>query len=684
MSTIKFLRTSNSSKTKGDPPKDDTKPQQVTELLNANVDVNESQKVNLLQLSAVSEPVVIRQEPMTTGPATILDLEKAAANPESALKDKAGSPLKTTQKENVKDQKGSLIDWFLHGNVSGGKKAIDNKKNTVKDSASSTSTPSEVEVKETLKPSGVQSKLNDLLKPLKINLSRANANIEFIEFNVGELSYPNLDKSIKETNVTYPVDPPFQYVNIRFDGEELVYNALEPPLSDDEKKFMTIIERSLEKLISSKIVAIRPEEREDFLRMRFSDIVRMYGLPLSEAHQDRMFYYLQKRYLGYDKIDIIMKDHYIEDISCNGPNNYMYIYHRVYGSIRTNVSFEEVELNKFVMRMAQISGRHISILQPIKDITMPDGSRANLTLGSEVTKKGATFTIRKFREKPMSPVELIDYKSIDSRVLAYLWLLLDYKKSILVSGGTASGKTTLLNVIASFIRPELKIVSLEDTAELNLVHNNWIQSVTRSGFGAEGGGSSTPSGLSAPGKAPGDIGLYDLLVAALRQRPEYIIIGEVRGAEAFTMFQAIAVGHACLGTIHAGTMRELLSRIESNPMNVPRTLFSSLDAVCFSALIRRGDRNVRRVMSIVEVLELDPNGDLVTNPVFRWDAVTDRFIFTGKSHIFEKIENQLGVKEEVLVKEMEARSVFLKELREKNIIDYEVVVEKIHEYVLNQ
>lgn len=598
-----------------------------------------------------------------------------------------------------KPQKSSdnFMDWFLHGNVN------DNKKQKIKDNNTNLSivpaldgdtkseiefnsdqvvSPTENEIKETIKPSGWQIKLKDLLKPLNINFSGNITSVELVEFNLGELSYPNPDKSVRDTNVTYPIDPPFQFVNIRFDGEELVYNALEPPLSEGEKKYMVIIERSLEKLISSKIVAIRPEEREDFLRMRFSDIVRMYGLPLNEAHQDRMFYYLRKRYLGYDKIDIIMKDHYIEDISCNGPNNYLYIYHRVYGSIRTNVSFEEVELNKFVMRLAQVSGRHISILQPIKDITMPDGSRANLTLGSEVTKKGATFTIRKFRDKPMSPAELTQYGSIDARSLAYLWLLLDYKKSILVSGGTASGKTTLLNVIASFIRPELKIVSLEDTAELNLVHSNWIQSVTRSGFGAEGGGSS-PSGVSTPGKAPGDIGLYDLLVAALRQRPEYIIIGEVRGAEAFTMFQAIAVGHACLGTIHAGSMRELLSRIESNPMNVPRTLFSSLDAVCFSALIRRGDRNVRRVMSIVEVLELDPNGDLVTNPVFRWDAVSDRFVFTGKSHIFEKIENQLGVKEEVLVNEMEARAKFLLDLREKNIVEYEAVVEKIHEYVLN-
>jgi archaeal flagellar protein FlaI len=140
------------------------------------------------------------------------------------------------------------------------------------------------------------------------------------------------------------------------------------------------------------------------------------------------------------------------------------------------------------------------------------------------------------------------------------------------------------------------------------------------------------------------------------------------------MFQAIAVGHACMGTIHAGTMRELLSRIESNPMNVPRTLFSALDVVCFNAMVRHGDRNVRRVMSVVEILELDADGDLVTNPVFRWDAKNDRFLFTGKSHIFEKIETQLGVSEQELVKEMQARGNFLRSLREHNIRDYSAVV----------
>lgn len=526
--------------------------------------------------------------------------------------------------------------------------------------------------------------LKKLFGPISLGKAKKKNDLELIDFNIGKLSAPALEGSIRDTDITYAVEPPFQYVNIKFDGEELVYNAMEPPLSDGQKKYLEIIEKGLEKLISSKIVVIKPEEREAFLRTRFDEIIDIYNWNLNQQHRDRMFFYLRKQYLGYSRIDVLMKDHYIEDISCNGPNNYIYIYHRVYGSIRTNISFGELELNRFVMRMAQISGKHISILQPIKDISMPDGSRANMTLGSEVTKKGATFTIRKFKEKPISPIELADFGSIDTKCLAYLWILLDFKKSILVSGGTASGKTTLMNVMCAFIRPEHKIVSLEDTPEMNLSHPNWIQSVTRSGFGAEAGGGA-PSGVShAGGKSPGDIGLYDLLVAALRQRPEYIIVGEVRGTEAFTLFQAIAVGHACMGTIHAGSMRELLSRVESNPMNVPRTLFASMDAVIFSALIRRGDRNVRRAMAIVEVLELDPNGDLITNPVFKWDAFSDKFVFSGKSHIFEKIEKSVGVKEEFLYKEMETRSKFLKELRDNNIRDYKSVVEKIREYALDK
>ena len=228
-----------------------------------------------------------------------------------------------------------------------------------------------------------------------------------------------------------------------------------------------------------------------------------------------------------------MKDKYIEDISCNGSDMYLYVQHRTYGSVRTNVKFAEVELNNFVLRLAQISGRHVSLLQPIRDLTLPDGSRANITLGGEVTKKGSTFTIRKFRANPISSIELMDYGSIDAQQLAFMWILMEYKRSILVSGGTATGKTTFLNVLCSFIPPEYKIVSIEDTAELNLMHPNWIQSITRTGFGTSDASASSVSGMSGGGggKSPGDISLYDLLVAALRQRPEFIIVGEVRGGK---------------------------------------------------------------------------------------------------------------------------------------------------------
>ena len=282
-------------------------------------------------------------------------------------------------------------------------------------------------------------------------------------------------------------------------------------------------------------------------------------------------------------------------------------------------------------------------------MSLPDGDRANLTLGGEVTKKGSTYTIRKFRSNPISPIELMDYNTIDAAQLAYLWLLMEYKRSILVSGGTATGKTTLLNVLCSFIPPEYKIVSIEDTAELNLMHPNWIQSVTRTGFGMSESseGLSGVSGISR--RTPGEIGLYNLLVAALRQRPEFIIVGEVRGEEAFTLFQAIAVGHAALGTIHAGSMDELLARVESNPMRVPRALFSNLDAVVFPMHIKKGERSLRRIANMVEVLEMDKDkGDLITNTVFRWIPETDVFRYQGRSYLFEKIQKTFGVTQDQL------------------------------------
>ncbi|MHC1565416.1 MAG: type II/IV secretion system ATPase subunit, partial [Candidatus Syntropharchaeales archaeon] len=358
-----------------------------------------------------------------------------------------------------------------------------------------------------------------------------------------------------------------------------------------------------------------------------------------------------------------------------GPGLPIYIYHRVFESLPTTVRFEDVfELNRFVLKLAQVSGSHISVLDPITDATLPDGSRLNLTYGTEVTRKGSSFTIRKFTEEPVSPIELLDYGSVSTELLAYLWLLLEYGKSILVSGGTATGKTTLLNAILLFIKPEDKIVSVEDTAEINIPHDNWIQSVTRSGFGRAS--SANVSGVS--GKV-GDIGLYNLVMAALRQRPDYIIVGEVRGSEAFTMFQAISVGHAVMGTIHAGTMQELINRVESPPMNVPRVLLAGLDLVIFAGRILRSDGHIRRVTKAVEVLGFESD-ELITNDIFRWNAYEDEFEYEGSSYLLERISEEFGIEYKYLVNELEERSRLINEMQCDKITNFRDVSRCIRSY----
>ncbi|MEA3255307.1 MAG: type II/IV secretion system ATPase subunit [Candidatus Altiarchaeota archaeon] len=480
----------------------------------------------------------------------------------------------------------------------------------------------------------------------------------------------------------------FQKVTVKPYETELMYEISEPYLADKEQKNIEFIKNIFDRLIGIGDIVVMEdlESKREYLKEKFDEILSLYNIKFKDPlEKEKIFYFIQRDSLKYGKLDVMMNDKYIEDISCNGSNMPIYIYHRHHGSIKTNLSFTEVELNDYVLRLSQLCGKHISILNPITDASLPDGSRINITLGSEVTRKGSTFTIRKFKKIPLSPLELADFGTVDSNLLAYLWLLLDHNMSLLISGGTASGKTTLLNAICMFVKPPLKIVSIEDTPEINLEHPNWLQSITRTGFGQQhaGGGISGISGLSgiSPTKSSGDIGLYDLLVAALRQRPDYIIVGEVRGSEAFTMFQAIAVGHACMGTIHARNMSELLGRVESVPMNVPRTLFSNVDIVTFVTQIKTEEGTVRRVMEVVEVLELEPETKgLITNPVFRWNGENDTFENVGRFMLFDKIAEEFGIAAESLIEEHKKRSDFLHELKKNNVKNHIEFTRKIMEY----
>ncbi|HMD78667.1 MAG TPA: type II/IV secretion system ATPase subunit, partial [Nitrososphaerales archaeon] len=302
--------------------------------------------------------------------------------------------------------------------------------------------------------------------------------------------------------------------------------------------------------------------------------------------------------------------------------------------------------------------------------------------------KGSTFTIRKFRSEPISPVEIMLLQTANARMFAFLWVLVEYGKSLLISGGTAAGKTTLLNAVSMLVKPESKIVSVEDTPEINLAHPNWIQAVTRVGFGESGSAVSGISGISGIGpatKSAGDISLFDLLISALRQRPEFIIVGEVRGEEAYTLFQAISVGHATMGTIHAASMPELLARVESQPMNVPRVMMANLDLVIFLAAVRKGDEKVRRVREIVEILGVDPTTkELVTNTVFRWDPVKDEIDYSGRSFQLEKLSKSTGVPLESLQREVDNRTLILERMKDQGITNYRAVTDLVRQYYLDK
>ena len=322
-----------------------------------------------------------------------------------------------------------------------------------------------------------------------------------------------------------------------------------------------------------------------------------------------------------------MKDIHIEDISCDGTGIPLFLYHRKYRNIKTNIRFEYDVLNSLAITLAQRSGKHISTGSPMLDATLPDGSRLQLTLGTEVTTRGTSFTIRKFREEPYSPIELMEYGTFSADQLVYFWLAIENNKSFIFIGGTASGKTTSLNAVSLFIPPVSKVVSIEDTREITLFHDNWIASVTRDSM-TEGGNAIT---------------MFDLLKSAMRQRPEYILVGEVRGPEAQTLFQAMNTGHTTFSTMHAGSVDAAIHRLESEPLNVPRNMVQALNIISVQGLIYRGTERVRRVQEIVEIAGIDPaTGNLRVNNVFMYDPIHDRFAYTGRSQVFNDIAEKRG------------------------------------------
>ncbi|MEM3737455.1 MAG: type II/IV secretion system ATPase subunit [Candidatus Bathyarchaeia archaeon] len=468
------------------------------------------------------------------------------------------------------------------------------------------------------------------------------------------------------------VIPPYTHVAVTRDAEgKLGYVVIEPHLSDYE---LNVINRIREILVEELDLAAgelgTPAKREEFLKGKVQDIINRYKIKLDPESVDKVIYYLIRDFVYLGKIEPFMRDHMIEDISCDAPNVPIYIWHREYESLPTNITFEPEELNKFVVKLAYLAGRHISVAQPIVDGSLPDGSRINLTFGSEVTKKGSSFTIRKFRADPLTITDLIAFNTISAEIGAYLWFLIENKASIIVSGGTATGKTTFLNCLAMFIRPELKIVTIEDTAELNIPQENLIQALTRSGFGIAG-------------KAA-EITLFDLLKNAMRQRPDYIIVGEIRGEEAYTLLQAITTGHGGLSSMHADSVQSAIYRLESEPMKIPRNFIAAINAIIILGRPHAEERAARRLLTCTEIMGMDPETKhLLTNTIYQWDAERDDFVHTGTSNFVKRVMAKKSLTEAVVNEDLGMKSTILRWMVENNIRRHSEVADIIRQFYFN-
>ena len=453
-----------------------------------------------------------------------------------------------------------------------------------------------------------------------------------------------------------PIEEPHCYIRIILseDTNEYLYNVIEPELTKREENILEFIIETLGRVLEydENIMSLKKERAktiEKIMRENVNEIFDDYSIELDPVSKARVVYYIVRDFAGYGKIDVIMRDEAIEDVSCDGPEIPLFLYHREFGSIKSNVVYDtDDELEGFVIALAQRCGRTISIADPILDATLPDGSRLNCTLGREVTTRGSSYTIRKFTTDPLTIVDLLRFNTLSYEMGAHLWLACQYGESIISAGGTASGKTSTMNAVALFIPPACKVISIEDKREINLPHENWIAGLTRGGAEAEN---------------PGDIGMYELLRAALRQRPEYVIVGEVRGKETMTMFQAMATGHITYSTMHADSVKSIVHRLENPPINIPRVLLNALNLVIIHHILRVRDKEdgkikrVRRITELVEIVGLEPlTLEIITNRVYQWNPANDDFQYTGHSRLYEKIMDLEDMTADQVLVEVQRRS----------------------------
>ncbi len=470
-------------------------------------------------------------------------------------------------------------------------------------------------------------------------------------------------------DVRYALISPFAFAHIYWDEKnyEVVYELEEPLLNRIEEDYRRRILEAMREMINfDVIIEADLQGLLDYIDQRFKFLSVELGIDMPYESYKKIYYYLCRDFIGFNEIEPLLRDYFIEDIENNGIDTPIYIVHRMYRNMKTNILFKDIDkLEGFVEKLAQRSGQYISYANPILDGSLPDGSRVNATYTKDITSKGPTFTIRKFTKEPWTPPQLISFNTMSPEMVAYLWMLIQYKMNILITGGTSSGKTTLLNAIAFFIPPEARVVSIEDTRELNLPRENWLPSVARTSSGIRGIGA---------------VSLFDLLRSSFRQNPDYVIVGEVRGKEASVLFQGMASGHSSISTIHSDSVESVIRRLETPPIELPPTLLNVLDCVCIMTHAIVNKQETRRLREIVEIIDVNPEGIALTNTPFVWNPAEDTFYFKKNSRVFEKISGRYGMNIQELDIEFRRRTQLLYELFRRKIFEFKRVEQFVNEY----
>jgi archaeal flagellar protein FlaI len=474
-------------------------------------------------------------------------------------------------------------------------------------------------------------------------------------------------------NLLYPVgDPLFIHIqgpDARSPDALPRYIAVEPLMTPEERG---AYDRARQFLFDHAPEAEPPETPEEFhatlqglLERAFQDKRVLKGLRDPARARASAAYFLARDLLQQGPLEPLMRDPHIEDIHALGLKP-VHVVHKVFGMVETSITWPDPQsLDDYLVAVSERSGRLVSDARPVVDSTLPDGSRLNLIYSSDVSRGGPSFTVRKFSAVPLSIAQLIQWGTTNELIGAYLWLCLENGMSVFVSGETASGKTTQLNAILPFIPPDKKVLTAEDTAEVLPPHANWQQLLTRE-----------------TGPEESRVRMFDLLKAALRSRPDYMVVGEIRGAEGAVAFQAMQAGHPTMATFHASTVGKLIQRFTSPPISVPATFMDNLNVVLIQQAVYLKGKMIRRVLAVEEIEGYSKlTGGVTTRQVFTWEPTHDRFIFSGRNNSFvleSLVAERMGLTDRRAVyRELEARAKFLRSLVDEGVMGYDAVKDRI-------